>query len=55
MMPNRSDPRTLLHQLIDGALREWTDDELDALLLAVQLERGRRWQLRRRHPEVINP
>jgi hypothetical protein len=50
-----SDAKVLLHCLIDGALQEWTDDELDQRLLALKLEQGRRWQLRRRNPEVINP
>jgi hypothetical protein len=54
-MATPSEVREMLHRLVDLHLQELSDDQLDQLFLALQLERGRRWQLRRRHPEVINP
>jgi hypothetical protein len=54
MMRNPSRAMTMLQRIFDTLLGELSDDDLDHVLLAVQLERARRRNLRRRNPELIN-
>jgi hypothetical protein len=45
----------MLQRIFDKLLGELSEDDLDHLLLAIQLERARRRQARRTNPEVITP
>ena len=44
----------MLQRIFDTLLGELSEEDLDHLLLAIQLERARRRQARRTNPEVIN-
>jgi hypothetical protein len=46
--------QSLLQRLVARLVPDLSDDDLDGLMLAVQLERARRRQLRRKHPERIH-
>jgi hypothetical protein len=53
---SRSNPAwAMLQRILDRLLPELMEEDLDALFLAVQLERCRRRHARRRNPEAINP
>jgi hypothetical protein len=54
-MANQSPAMGMLNRIFGKLHGELSDDDLDHVLLAVQLERARRRQARRKNPEVINP